>query len=195
MIRFFTRRAAAQMQQRYDYDADYLNDVADASGGAALRLGLLPLFSQYSAGVPADLWAGTAVGSTLDGDCGPCLQLVVNVALEREVSAEALRAALSGDWDSAGNVGLGMRFARAAINDSPELDALREEIAGQFGEQAVVTLSIVAATGRSWPVIKRGLGHGKVCQQVRIDEVVVKINADSEADVGHEPASPSVSAA
>lgn len=176
MIRFFTRRAAAQMQQRYNYDADYLNHVAEASPGAAVRLGMLPLFSQYSAGVPADLWAGAAVGSTLDGDCGPCLQLVVNVARERDVDADQLSAALGQDWSSAGNVGLGMRFAQAAINDTLELELIRSEIAEKFGEKAVVTLSIVAATGRTWPVIKRGLGHGNVCQSVRVDGVEVTVS-------------------
>lgn len=175
MIGFFTRRGVAQMQRRYDYDASYLNDVAQVSGGAAVRLGMLPLLSQYSAGVPADLWAGTAVGSTLDGDCGPCLQLVVNVARERGVAARELRAALNGDWEAARNVGLGMRFAQAAIQDGSELEALRDEIAQQFGERAVATLAIVAATGRAWPVIKRGLGHGKVCQSVRIDDLDVQI--------------------
>lgn len=175
MIEYFTGKAADNMQRRYNYDASYLRDVAAVSSGGAIRLGLLPLFSQYTAGVPAELWAGTAVGSTLDGDCGPCAQLVVDVALEREVSAERLRAGLRGDWENAGLVGLGMRFAHAAITDTPELDAVREEIRSQFGERAIVSLSIVAATGRTWPVIKRGLGHGKICQSLRIDDVVVEV--------------------
>lgn len=175
MIKYVTAKVANAMQRRYNYDASYMREVAAVSSGGAVRLGLLPLFSQYSAGVPAALWAGTAIGSTLDGDCGPCAQLVVDTALERGVPAELLRAGLAGDWPNAGLVGLGMRFARASISDSPELDEVREEIRDQFGDRAIVTLSIAAATGRSWPVIKRGLGHGKICQSLRINDVNVDL--------------------
>lgn len=177
MIRFLTRRAARQMQRRYGYDASYLNEVAAVSSGGAFRLGLLPLFSQYGAGVPAALWAGTAVASTLDGDCGPCVQLVVDVALQRGVPAQQLRAALGGDLEHAGLVGVGMQFARASINDTHDLEQLREGIKNHYGEQALVSLSIAAATGRCWPVIKRGLGHGKMCQAVRIDGLTIEVAA------------------
>lgn len=185
MIKYLTRaitnRAASSMQARYDYDTSYMREVAAVSSGGALRLGLLPLLSQYSAGCGPQLWSGACMASTLDGDCGPCLQLVVNVALERGVPPALLRAALQGGEAQAGQVGLGFRFARAAINDTSDLESLRAEIIADHGEQAVVSLALVAATGRTWPVIKRGLGHGRVCQSVRIEDVVVDVASPTAA--------------
>lgn len=179
MIRTITRRAADSMAQRYQYDASYLNAVAASSSGAAIRLGLLPLFSQYQGNISAALWAGAAVGSTLDGDCGPCAQLTIDMALERGVPAPLLNAALQGHWDEAGEVGLGMRFATAAITDSPDLPELQAQVKQAYGDAGLATLSIVSATARAWPVIKRGLGYGKVCQSVYVDDQKVDLALDT----------------
>lgn len=176
MIRYIANRMADAMQARYDYDGSYLREVADVSSGGALRLGvLLPLLSGFRAGCPVDLWAGAAVASTREGDCGPCLQLVVDMAIERGANAGDLRTALEGDHAAAGLAGLGYRFALAAIADNDTLETLRREVRERFGEKAVVSLAITAATGRAWPVIKRGLGHGKVCQAVEIERQTLRL--------------------
>lgn len=170
MIRFLANRMADAMQTQYDYDSTYLREVAAISSGGALRIGaLLPLLSGYRAGCPVDLWAGTAVASTREGDCGPCLQLVIDMAIERGANALHLRTVLEGNPEAAGMTGLGYRFGLAAISDSEELETLRSEIRERFSDKAVVSLSITAATGRAWPVIKRGLGHGHACRAVEID--------------------------
>jgi len=167
------------MQRRYDYDASYLREAAAVSGGGAVRLGFLSLYSSYAAGAPVDLWAGTAVASTRDGDCGPCLQLVVDMAVERGANPAGLRAVLQGDTESAGDVGLGYRFGEAVIHDAAALEDLRTEIRDRFGDRALVSLSIAAATGRAWPVIKRGLGHGRVCQSVTVDAEPIAVHRES----------------
>jgi len=178
IIRYLANRAANAMERSVNYDATYLREVAATSEGAALRLGLLPQLSQYRDGAPIDLWAGAAVASTRDGDCGPCLQLVVDMATNQGANAGALEQALKGNWSAAGQTGLGFRFAEAAISGNGELDALRDEIEHEFGKRAVVSLSISSATARCWPVIKRGLGHGKVCQAVKIGDSVVNLKTE-----------------
>lgn len=176
MIRYLAKRMADAMQHRYHYDAGYLREVAAVSGGGALRLGVfLPLLSGFRDGCPVDLWAGAAVASTREGDCGPCLQLVIDMAIERGASAQDLRTVLEGNPEGAGMTGLGFRFALAAITDSEALESLRAEVRNRVGDRAVVALSITAATGRAWPVIKRGLGHGRACQAVAIDREVVTL--------------------
>lgn len=176
MIRYLANRMADAMQARYNYDASYLREVAGVSTGGALRLGvLLPLLSGFRTGCPVDLWAGAAVASTREGDCGPCLQLVIDMAIERGAHAGDLRAVLEGDLAAAGLTGLGYRFALAAIADDESLESLHREVGERFGEKAVVSLAITAATGRAWPVIKRGLGHGKACQAVEIERRTLRL--------------------
>lgn len=176
MIKLLANRMADVMQDRYDYDGTYLRDVADVSRGGAMRLGvLLPMLSGYSDGCPVDLWAGTAIASARDGDCGPCLQLVIDMAIERGADPGAIRTALQGDPHGAGAAGLGYRFALAAITDDESLKGLRTEISETFGERALVSLSITAATARAWSVVKRGLGHANSCQAVKIERETVML--------------------
>lgn len=174
MLRFIVRRIVAAMRKRYDYDGSYMEEVAAVSSGGALRLMLLPLLSSYRGGAPIDLAAGAAVASTREGDCGPCLQLAVDMALEQGASPDDLHRALAGDPAGAGETGLGYRFARAAIEDGADLVELRAEILARHGERAVVAVSLAAAMGRTWPVIKRGLGYGQACRLVTVGDVTVE---------------------
>ena len=169
MIKAFLKRGARKFGARYNYDPGYMLHVTDISTEAGLRLAALPFFAGYRKPPAAALvYAGAALASTLDGDCGPCVQLVVDMAIEGGVPREAVTACLRGSPESAGETGLGFRFAQAAIADTPELDALRAEIEALHGKEAVVAASFASASGRVYPVLKRGLGFGAVCAKVRI---------------------------
>ena len=47
------------------------------------------------------------------------------------------------------------------------IDALADEITHRFGRKTLVAASYGAASGRFYPVFKRGLGHGATCQRLR----------------------------
>ncbi|WP_259919394.1 hypothetical protein [Jannaschia sp. M317] len=177
MIRYLLNMGIRKFAKRYGYDASYMSHVVQTSSAAGVRLSLLPLYSQFRGPKEVrDVWAGAMLGSTLDGDCGPCVQLVIDMALEVQVSPDQLALCLQGDAAAAGDVGLGFRFAQAAIDDSPDLENLRAEIETRFGPVAVTTASIAASSGRIYPVLKRGLGFGQACSIVQVGHE--KIQAD-----------------
>ncbi len=174
MIKWIQHAMVRSFEKKAHYDATYMHDVVDISSDAAWRLSLLPLLSQYRGDAPPALWLGAGLASVLEGDCGPCVQLMVDAGLSLRVKPNAIEALLREDFEGAGyEAALGYRFALAAINDLPELDALRDEIVAGFGQKAWVACSYAAATARVYPVLKRGLGHGKTCQQVRVGDIVV----------------------
>lgn len=176
MIRAILHWAMRGLERRYAYDASYAHHVIGVSRGAGLRLAMFPLISQYRGPKAGQMvWAGALFASTREGDCGPCAQLVVDMAVEAGVPAETLRACAEGRAEEAGDVGLGYRFAMAAIADTPEAGALGEEIAQRYGEAARVAASFAAATGRFYPVFKRGLGHGQVCARLRFEGADVDV--------------------
>lgn len=176
MIRAVLHWAMRGLERRYAYDAAYAHHVIGVSRGAGIRLALFPLIAQYR-GPDAGrmVWAGALFASTREGDCGPCAQLVVDMAAAGGVPVASMRACAEGRAGEAGDVGLGYRFAMAAIADSPEAGALGEEIAGRYGEAARVAASFAAATGRFYPVFKRGLGHGQLCAKLRFDGAEVDV--------------------
>ncbi|MEM7200215.1 MAG: hypothetical protein AAF628_08110 [Planctomycetota bacterium] len=170
MLKWILHKAFTRFGTTYDYDTSYLHGITDVSAGAAARYLALPLLSQMKQPAP-EVWAGAALASTLEGDCGPCLQLIVNIALETGIDADKIRACLSGDLDTAGDVGLGFRFARAAIEDDATFAELRDEISASHGDKAVIAASYATATCRSYPVMKRGLGYGHACRAVTVEGV------------------------
>ncbi|MEM7663331.1 MAG: hypothetical protein AAF292_13885 [Pseudomonadota bacterium] len=167
MIRWFLNSAAKAFGKRYDYDTQYLLDIIAASRSAGLRISFLPLISQFRGPKGAEgVWVGALFASTEEGDCGPCLQLVVDMAIEAGIDPSHLQACREGRSKDAGDVGLGYRFANASIRDDMEADDLRREIEQKHGTKAVVSAAFAAALGRVYPVLKRGLGHGKTCERI-----------------------------
>ena len=182
MIKWLLHRAFDRFAAVADYDITYMHEVTDVSSSAAVRYLGLPMLSQMSDPAP-EIWAGAAIASVLEGDCGPCVQLVVNSALRADLDPAKIKACLSRDFEAAGDMGLGFRFSEAAINDSQELESLREEITQKYGQKAVISASYAAATCRAYPVMKRGLGYGKVCQAVSVNGQTVPVAHSGQADL------------
>lgn len=180
MIRSLLKLGFRRFGARYDYDTGYMETVADVSGRAALGLSLLPLYTQYRGPKAAvGVWAGAIIASTREGDCGPCVQLVVDMALEQGVPADQIALCLQGSPEAAGDVGLGFRFCQAAVADSPDLPLLRDAIEQRFGAAAVTAASFAASGGRIYPVLKRGLGYGQICSRVTIKDQAVEVAPSS----------------
>lgn len=171
MIRGFLERAARSFGRRYRYDISYMLDVIEVSPNAGLRLLIGPQIIQFRGPAAArSVVSGAYLASTLDGDCGPCVQLVVDMGVEAGIDPAALRACVDGRLGQAGDVGLGFAFARAAIAADPKAETLGEEIAARYGRAALVAASFGAAMGRFYPVFKRGMGHGAACQRLDFGE-------------------------
>jgi len=178
MIRWLLHFATRRMEKSTNYDATYMHEVIDTSVSAALKLGALPMLSQHKDTAPLPLWYGAAMASVLEGDCGPCAQLIVDYGLKEGVSADLLRALVARDLITAGpQAALGFRFAEAVMADDPSCDNLRSEIEDQYGKRALIALSYATAFARTYPVLKRGLGFGATCQRIKIGsnlETVIK---------------------
>ena len=178
MIKWLLHKFIRSFEKDFGYDATYWHEITDVSAGASLRLAMLPMLSQYR-GPNTTLWAGAVLASGLDGDCGPCAQLVIDGALKAGVDPALIRACLRRDFDAANDAGLGFRFAEAAIQGNPEADELRDEIVRRFGEKAAISAAFAAGTGRAYGVLKRGLGHGAACQRLKVgddhEETVMRV--------------------
>ncbi len=168
MIRALLKKSISGFAKRYDYDAAYMTQVVETSTSAGLRLGLLSAYTQFKGPAKAsDVRNGASLAATLSADCGPCVQLVFDMAVEGGTPAAQLALCLQGQPQAAGDVGLGFRFARAVHTNAPDLEDLRAEIAHRFGPEAAVACAIATSSGVIYPLLKRGLGHGQSCQTIQ----------------------------
>lgn len=169
MIRWLLHRLVTRFERKANYDATYWHEIADVDTGAAMRLMVLPAINQYKGDAPPALWYGAGIASMIDGDCGPCLQLMVDGAMHEGVSQGDIAALLAGDLESASEEArLGFLLGKAAIENDPAALEHRERVIVRYGEKALIGLAYVAATARVYPVLKRALGHGAACHRIKI---------------------------
>jgi hypothetical protein len=115
-------------------------------------------------------------------DCGPCVQIHVNLAQREHVSAEILRALVAKRLDHvprdvATAYQFGQKVSRGELADE-ERDVLR----AKWGEKGLIELAFAAAVARFYPGLKRGLGYAHACERVTVgNDVAVTAKAVTAA--------------
>lgn len=181
MFKWFVHRYVRRMEQRYRYDATYLHELTDASPGAFRRFMTMQMAAgQWRGDAPRDAWLAAGIAGALIEDCGPCVQISSDMAMESGMSGQTIAALLSGGPADA-DAQLGFDYGRALLNGGESLDSLRQTIEGKWGKAALLAISLHAMTARNFPVLKRAMGHARTCQRVRIGKDEVAVNASLKA--------------
>ena len=176
MLKRLLHRHTRGFERRYKYDASYMHEMTDASPAAFLRFATMQTAGgAWRGDAPRNAWCAAGIAGALIEDCGPCVQIASDMAVEAGMPGEIIGALLSGQATDA-DAQLGFDYARALLNASPELDTLREQIESKWGKRALLAISLRAMTSRNFPVLKRALGHAKLCQRVRIGDADVAVD-------------------
>lgn len=177
MYRWIARRALRGFRRAYDYDTTYLEEMLDRAPDLFRRFESFSRAARYRRWTPPDAWFAAKLVGVLAEDCGPCTQLVTDMALRAGVPPALVRAVLEGDRSSMNEaVAAAWTFARAACGQSPELDESRERVRELWGEGAVIELSMAVALARVYPVTKRGMGYARACMKVEVGDSSVAVS-------------------
>ncbi len=169
MIRSFLRRRLDSEEEKLGESMDYLRHVVDVSPGAFARFAAIMPFANSRKVLPVDAWFVAQVVAAKREDCGPCLQITVNLARQAGVSPDVLRAALDGRLDELPeDLSEVARFA-AAIAKATDDEGLRSSLTDRYGERGVIELAFAIASARIPPTVKRALGFARSCRDVAID--------------------------
>jgi hypothetical protein len=163
------------MEKRYGYDATYMHEFVDTSVPAFRRFMKMQGAGSCRGDTPPNAFWAAGIAGALVEDCGPCVQIGVDMAVAAGMDGEIVKALLSGAPANA-DAQLGFDYGRALLNASPNLDDLREEIERKWGKKTLIALSLQAMTTRNYPVLKRALGHAKTCQRVRVGGADIAVN-------------------
>jgi len=176
MLKWFAHRYIRKMERHYGYDATYMHEMLDASFSGFRRYMKMQMAARnWGGGAPLNAVAAAGIAGALVEDCGPCVQIGSDIAMENGMKGDVIRALLSGQPTDA-DAQLGFDYGRALLHGSANLDDLREAIEKKWGKQGLIAMSLQAMTSRNYPVIKRALGHAKTCQKVRIGTSEVAVN-------------------
>jgi hypothetical protein len=169
MLRWFIKRKLNAEEKKLGVSVDYLRHVVDVSPAMFLRFCSILPFANSRKKLPNDAWFVAQTVAAQHEDCGPCLQITLNLARQSGVDPTLLRAVLDGKCDAmpAELVDV-FRFAQSVVNAASDDDALRAALRARYGERGLIELAYAIASARIPPTVKRCLGYAKSCSVVPV---------------------------
>lgn len=167
MLKLLLGRWINGFEKTFRYDASYMRHVLRVNPASLLKFAFGTRAADHKAAPHEALVAAGLVG-TLSEDCGPCVQVGIDIATANGVDSRVLRAIVAGDLAAMGETAaLGYRFAQASLaRDMEACDPLRDEIIRRWGDGALVAISLAIVQSRMYPTLKYALGYGKTCSRV-----------------------------
>jgi len=170
MRSWIARRTLRAFAGRYGYDVSYLEMLLNESPSAFFKFAPLMKTSAHREVVPVNASFAAKITGGLAEDCGPCTQLVVDMALEAGMAKDQIEAVLRRDPRAMNDTTrLAFRFADAVARRAAEEDEFRDAVQAQWGQKGVIDLTLALQMGRMFPMIKAGLGYARECRRVTVD--------------------------
>lgn len=177
MIRYLLNKMLLRMQHRYDYDVQYMQDILQNDLGAFFKYMGFQTMAAHTGGVPDAPLFAARLRAILWDDCGPCTQLVVNLALERKIQPSLIHAIITGNADELpSDVALVVRFTELVLTHSPEADDLREKIRALWGNKGLIAIGYSIGASRVYPAFKYALGYGAACSRITVGDATLAPN-------------------
>ncbi len=163
MIGWVLKNRAARFGERYGYDTGYFRNLTDIDRSGAFGLALASFFVRYRFGLASGPYFAARIVATRHADCGPCLKLAIDMAVDSGVPSEDIRTLLPASEQAPPGMRLAARYAHAVLNNDPALPKIVEECTRRWGRRGLAGLAAAVAGGLLHPVFKRGLGYGDAC--------------------------------
>lgn len=169
MRSWIARRTLRAFAKRYGYDVSYLLMMLNHSPAAFFKFAPLMKAAAHREAVPIDASFAAKIVGALAEDCGPCTQLVVDMALEAGMPKDQIEAVLRREPRAMNEATLlGFRFADAVVRRASEDDEFRDAVQAQWGQKGVIDLTLALQMGRMFPMVKAGLGYARECRRVAV---------------------------
>jgi alkylhydroperoxidase family enzyme len=169
-VKFLVRAIQSGAERKLRVPAEYLGRLGDASLRGLIKLMLLVPASAHRKGLSPSAVHAARIVTAKHEDCGSCVQIAINAALDDGVPAAVVRAVVDGQLKALSpDVTLAVRFSEAVLaNDGSEVE-LRREVESSLGEAGLCDLALAIGVGRSFPTVKRALGFGTSCSLMSYD--------------------------
>lgn len=176
MKTWIAERSLKTFEERYRYDVSYMRYMLQYSPDAFFKFSKLMEASAHCETAPVEAsFAAKLVGAVAE-DCGPCVQLVADMAAEAGMAEDQIEAVLTRNHDAMNpDTALGFCFADAVVRRASYQDDVRNDVRAEWGETGVIDLTLGLQLGRMFPMIKVGLGFGKLCQRVEVGDAQVDV--------------------
>ncbi len=169
MLRWLLKRKLNAEEKKLGESLDYLRHIVDTSPTAFLRFASIMPFANSRKTLPKEAWYVAQIVSLKHEDCGPCLQITVNLAQQDRVDAGVIEAVIEGDTTRlSADLADVCNFAHAIATSEADPDALRLTLRKRYGDRGLIELAYAMASSRIPPTVKRVLGYAISCKNVSV---------------------------
>jgi len=169
MVRSLIHGSLSRMERRLGASLEYVRFIADTSLRAFYRLTKLLSFSQCRRKLPPDVFHAAGLVATRIEDCGTCLQIGANLAMQEGMPAQHVRAVIEGKPELLPeHLAQVYRFAQAVLERGDDARDLRDALRCRYGDEGLIELAYSLAAARTFPTIKWALGYAVSCDRVPV---------------------------
>ena len=167
-----TRLLKWSEKQIGNVNMDYAYHLRDVEPSRLWRFGFIKVVEGNRKYIPAEAYHAAGMAAAMVEDCGPCVQIHVNLALKDGVRPEILRALAARKLDNVPtDVSLAFNYGEA-VAQGVMAEELRDQIRTKWGEKGLIELAFSIAAARFYPAVKRGMGYAHACERVVVENQV-----------------------
>jgi len=181
MLRSFLTSMLKQSEKRIGkVDMDFAYHLRDVAPWSLFRISFIQAVPTPRKVTPPEVYHAAGLAAAMVEDCGPCVQIHVNLATREKVPAELLRNLVTRRLDQVSR-DVAIAFAYGEKVSKGELaEEERDALRAKWGDAGLVELATEVAVARFYPALKRGLGHAHACERVTVgDQSTWAVKADA----------------
>ena len=168
MIRSLLHRMIDRTEKRLGAPADEARYMLDHSPGSFLAFSTVQTWVHRHKAVPVEVYFTAKIAAYHEEDCGTCLQIAVNLALQSGVDRQLVRNLAQGREELLPSELRDVyRFAAKQANRIDD-EELRQRMIARYGDEGLIELALAIASARMFPAFKRTVGYAKSCSLVRV---------------------------
>ena len=168
MLSWFLRRELDAEEKKLGESMDYLRHIVDVSPAAFLRFASIMPFANSRKTLPKEAWYVAQIVTLQHEDCGPCLQITINLARQQGVAAELIRSALDGDCETIQQDLAEVYTFTKSVTVGSEDAGLRDKLRDRYCDRGLIELAYAIASARIPPTVKRVLGYATSCKSLEV---------------------------
>ena len=171
MLKRMIERQLNAFEKEWNYSLDYAREILDLGVMVLKRFQDAQAIGSYRAGISEHAHMGVKLLGVMAGDCGPCVQLMVDMGERAGVPQEALAAIVRGELEALSeDMRLPAEFTRSLLARDAQLPELRERMRERYGPEGLVTVAYAVINASMYPTLKYALGHGHACAKIELGD-------------------------
>ena len=156
-------------QAHYDYDTSYMKEMLKENPEAYATFEAFLPMANFVKNTPKEVLYVVKLTSMKNEDCGACLQLNVDMAVEAGVEKEIIKEVVFNEGKNLSSTLKEVYDFTLLVANNQSIDTiLYDKITTTYSKDILVEISLAIASAKIFPTIKRVLNDFRSCSMIQI---------------------------